>query len=73
MMNNGKDRPAETLIRVIAVKDRSSNRYFLEIYHPAEAQQAFVTTEPRYVSTEAALNDMIALLAAGANNPRTLS
>jgi len=71
MTTDGKEKSAETLIRVIAVKDRSSNRYFLEIYHPAEAEEAFVTTEPHYVSTEAALNDMIALLAAGANNPRT--
>lgn len=57
------------LIRIEAVKDLQSDRYFVEIYHPADAEQPFVTTEPRYMSSAAAENDTIAILAAGSNNP----
>jgi hypothetical protein len=56
-------------IRIEPVLDRQSGFYFVEIYHPADAQRPFVTTEPRYASAAAAENDTIAILAAGANNP----
>jgi hypothetical protein len=57
------------LIRIEAVKDRKSDLYFVEIYHPADAQQPFVTTQPRYKTVAAAENDTIAILAAATNNP----
>jgi hypothetical protein len=55
------------VIRVEAVLDEKSGRYFVEIYHPADAAQPFVTTEPRYATAAAAENDTIAILAAAAN------
>lgn len=58
------------VIRVEPVKDPKSGRYFVEIYHPADASQPLVTTEPRYVSAAAAENDTIAILAATANSAR---
>jgi len=57
------------LIRIEAVLDRRSGLYFVEIYHPAEAEQPFITTEPRYKTIAAAENDTIAIIASGANNP----
>jgi len=54
-------------IRIEAVKDPRSNLYLVEIYHPADALQPFVTTTPRYASEAAAESDMIAILAAAAN------
>jgi len=57
------------LIRIEAVQDSRSGLYFVEIYHPSDAQQPFVTTEPRYETKAAAENDTIAIIAAGANNP----
>lgn len=56
------------LIRIEAVKDDRSGLYFVEIYHPADATQPFVTTGPRYKTVAAAENDTIAILASGANN-----
>jgi hypothetical protein len=35
------------LIRIEPRKDPSSDLYYLEIFHPAESAQPFVTTEPR--------------------------
>jgi hypothetical protein len=61
---------AVPVIRIEAVQDPKSGNYFVEIYHPAEAEQPFVTTEPRYKSAAAAENDTIAILAAAANRPR---
>lgn len=55
------------LIRVEAVQDPSSGRYLVAIYHPADAPQPFVTTEPKYHSAAAAEYDAIAILAAGVN------
>ena len=57
------------LIRIEAVKDVRSGLYYVEIYHPADAQPPFVTTEPRYKSVAAAENDTIAIIASGTNNP----
>jgi hypothetical protein len=56
-------------IRIEPVLDRKSGFYFVEIYHPADAQRPFVTTEPRYASAASAENDTIAILAAATNNP----
>lgn len=56
-------------IRLEPKKDRSTNLFYLEIYHPAESQQPFVTTEPRYKTAAAAENDVIAIIASRANNP----
>jgi len=58
------------IIRIEAVQDPKSGNYFVEIYHPADAEQPFVTTEPRYKSAAAAEHDTIAILAAAANRPR---
>jgi hypothetical protein len=52
------------LIRIEAVQDPKSGRYFVEIYNPADAARPFVTTRPRYQSSAAAENDVIAILAA---------
>jgi hypothetical protein len=58
------------VIRVEAVEDPKTGRYFVEIYHPADAPEPFVTTEPRYQSAAAAENDTIAILAAAMNRPQ---
>ncbi|HEX2655161.1 MAG TPA: hypothetical protein VHN11_16120 [Xanthobacteraceae bacterium] len=57
------------LIRLEPRKDPSTDLYYIEIYHPADSQQPFVTTEPRYKTAAAAENDMIAIIASRANNP----
>jgi hypothetical protein len=59
------------IVRIEAVKDTHSDFYMLEIYHPAEAEQPFVTTEPRYKSAAAAENDAIAILASVASTADT--
>jgi len=55
------------IVRIEAVEDPKSGRYYVEIYHPADAPRPFVTTQPRYKSAAAAENDTIAILAAAAN------
>jgi hypothetical protein len=67
--DNRKER-ALPIIRIEAVEDPKTGRFLVEIYHPAEAAQHFVTTEPRYTSAAAAEHDVIAILAAAANRPR---
>jgi hypothetical protein len=57
------------LIRIEPRKDASSDLYYLEIFHPAESAQPFVTTAPRYKTAAAAENDIIAIIASRANNP----
>jgi hypothetical protein len=57
------------LIRIEPKEDPSTNLYYLEIFHPAESEQPFVTTEPRYKTAAAAENDVIAIIASRANNP----
>jgi hypothetical protein len=54
-------------IRIEAVKDVHTDLYLVEIYNPADADQPFVTTEPRYKSKAAAENDIVAIIAASAN------
>lgn len=57
------------LIRIEAVQDPATGLYFVEIYHPSEAEQPFVTTQPRYKSSAAAETDTIAIIAARTNDP----
>lgn len=57
------------LIRIEAVQDPKTELYYVEIYHPADAEQPFVTTQPRYKTSAAAENDTIAIIAARTNNP----
>jgi hypothetical protein len=60
-----------TLVRLEPKKDHSTDLYYLEIYHPADAQQPFVTTEPRYKTAAAAENDVIAIIASRSSNSPT--
>ena len=57
------------MIRIEPVLDQASQKYFLEIYRPHDAEQPFVTTLPRYQSAAAAENDLIAIIAAAASAP----
>ena len=57
------------MIRIEPKLDVASGLYYVEIFHPAEAEQPFVTTEPRYKTAAAAENDVIAIIATRANNP----
>ena len=57
------------LIRIEPKRDLSADLYYVEIYHPADSAQPFVTTEPRYKTAAAAENDIIAIIASRANNP----
>jgi hypothetical protein len=57
------------LIRIEPKLDAASSLYCVEIFHPAEAEQPFVTTEPRYKTAAAAETDVIAIIATRANNP----
>jgi hypothetical protein len=57
------------LIRIEPKKDPSGDLYYLEIFHPADAAEPFVTTEPRYMTAAGAENDLIAIIASRANNP----
>jgi hypothetical protein len=59
------------LLRLEAVQDPKSGRYYVEIYYPADSEAPYVTTEPRYETAVAAENDTIATLAAEANRGRT--
>jgi hypothetical protein len=56
------------LIRVEAVQDPKSGNYYVQIFHPADAEEPLVTTAPRYRSAAAAETDTIAILAAAANS-----
>jgi hypothetical protein len=57
------------VIRIEPKKEPASGLYYIEIFHPADAEQPFVTTEPRYKTAAAAENDVIAIIATRANNP----
>jgi hypothetical protein len=56
------------LIRIEAMQDAMSGKYYLEIYKPHDAGTPFVTTQPRYQTAAAAENDIIAILAAAASS-----
>jgi hypothetical protein len=57
------------LIRIEPVKDENLDLYYVAIYHPADAEQPFVTTQARYKTAAAAENDVIAIIASSANRP----
>lgn len=57
------------LIRLEPKKDRATDLYYLEIFHPHDSAQPFVTTEPRYKTAAAAENDVIAIIASRTNRP----
>jgi hypothetical protein len=59
------------MIRIEPALDEQSHRYFLEIYYPADATKAFITTFPRYASPAAAEQDVLAILAATASSAGT--
>lgn len=58
------------LIRIEPVLDEKSGNYFLEIYNPHDATAPFVTTQPRYRTSAAAENDLIAIVSAAASTSR---
>ncbi len=58
------------LLRIEAVKDTTTGRFFLEIYYPADTTQPYVTTEPRYETAASAEGDVIASLAVIANRAK---
>jgi len=60
-----------TVIRIEPKLDAASGLYYVEIFQPAEAEQPFVTTEPRYQTAAAAENDVIAIIASRANSTRS--
>jgi hypothetical protein len=57
------------LFRIETVEDAATGRFAVEIYFPADAAQPYVTTAPRYMTPAAAENDILATIAAAANNP----
>lgn len=50
-------------IKIEAVEDPNSGRYYLEIYHPEDASEPTVTTAPLYATAAAAEGDLVATLA----------
>lgn len=58
------------LLRIEPKLSEASGDYFLEIYWPHDAERPFVTTQPRYKTSAAAENDLIAIIAAAASAPR---
>jgi hypothetical protein len=56
------------IIRIEPVKDKTTGKFYVAIYHPADAEQPFVTTDARYYTAAAAENDVIAIIASGANS-----
>ena len=55
------------LIRIEPIRDERSGRWYLEIFHPHDADRPFVTTAPRYGSESAAETDLLAIIAAAAS------
>ena len=64
----GEDR-AMPLFRIETIEDPATGRFAVEIYFPADAHQPYVTTAPRYMTAAAAETDILATIAAAANNP----
>jgi hypothetical protein len=58
-------------LRIEARRDAASGLFYLAIHVPAEAEQPYVTTAPRYASAAAAEQDFVATIAAVANRPRS--
>ncbi|MGG5818378.1 hypothetical protein [Falsiroseomonas sp. HW251] len=57
-------------LRIEARRDAATGLFYLAIHMPAEAEQPYVTTAPRYASAAAAEQDFVATVAAAANRPR---
>ena len=57
------------LVRIEPIEDKPSGRYAIEIYCPADSTRPYVTTSPRYMTAAAAETDILAIIAAAANNP----
>jgi hypothetical protein len=57
------------LFRIETVEDAETGRFGIAIYYPADADEPFVTTAPRYKSAAVAEMDTLATIAALANNP----
>ena len=57
------------LLRIETAEDKSTGRFYLELYYPADSTQAYVTTEPRYRTAAAAEGDVIAQLGVALNRP----
>ena len=55
------------MIRIEPKLDQQTQRYFVEIYHPADTEMPFITSYPRYASPAAAEQDVLAILAATAS------
>jgi hypothetical protein len=58
------------LLRIEPRLDPGSGAYFLEVFWPHDAERPFLTTAPRYGSSAAAENDLIAIIGAAASAPR---
>jgi hypothetical protein len=56
-----------TLIRIEPLEDEQTQKFYLAIYHPAEAEQPIVTTRARYKTAAAAESDLLAIIASQAN------
>jgi len=59
-----------TTLRIEARQDAASGLWYLAVHMPAESEQPYVTTSPRYASAAAAEQDFVATVAAAANRPR---
>ncbi len=57
------------ILRIEPRLDSASGNYFLEVFWPHDDDRPFVTTQPRYKTTAAAENDLIAIIAAAASAP----
>jgi hypothetical protein len=57
-------------LRIEARQDAATGLFYLAVHMPAEAEQPYVTTAPRYASAAAAEQDFVATIAAVANRPR---
>lgn len=55
------------IIRIESKLDQQTQRFFIEIYHPANAEVPFITSHPQYGSPVAAEQDVLAILAATAS------
>lgn len=51
------------LLRIETARDPQSDRFYLELFYPADTTQPYVTTAPRYQTAAAAEGDFIACLA----------
>lgn len=57
-------------LRIEPKRDEATGLFYLAVHMPAEAEEPFVTTAPRYASAAAAEQDFVATVTAAANRPR---